>query len=208
MRKILRAGVAIGAFLLVVGPFHQVLAQSRGGGDKHGISHVLLISVDGMHAADYANCANGISTKNNGEPYCPNLAKLGRHGVTYLNSSTSKPSDSFPGLMALVTGGSPRTVGAFYDVAYDRSLSPPQIATGNGLLGGDCVASYPPSTGDSPCTCGRGDRDAPSGEPGRRCETGPDFLQLLSRSLTNRSSWRGHSILEADDGDGGKWITH
>ena len=37
--------------------------------------------------------------------------------------------------MAIVTGGSPRTVGAFYDVAYDRSLSPPATTTGNGLTG-------------------------------------------------------------------------
>jgi hypothetical protein len=40
--------------------------------------------------------------------------------------------------MALVTGGSPRTVGAFYDVAYDRVLAPPKIATGNGLPAGPC----------------------------------------------------------------------
>ena len=37
--------------------------------------------------------------------------------------------------MALVTGGSPRTVGAFYDVAYDRSLDPPATTTGNGVAG-------------------------------------------------------------------------
>jgi hypothetical protein len=37
--------------------------------------------------------------------------------------------------MALVTGGSPRTVGAFYDVAYDRVLAPPLVTTGNGLPG-------------------------------------------------------------------------
>jgi hypothetical protein len=55
--------------------------------------------------------------------------------VNYLNTSTSKPSDSFPGLMALVTGGSPRTYGAFYDVAYDRSLDPPALTTGNGVAG-------------------------------------------------------------------------
>src|SRR5262249_16125321 len=53
--------------------------------------------------------------------------------------STSKPSDSFPGLMALVTGGTPRTVGAFYDVAYDRVLAPPVNTTGNGLAGGNCI---------------------------------------------------------------------
>jgi hypothetical protein len=38
-------------------------------------------------------------------------------------------------LMALMTGGSPRSVGAFYDVAYDRSLDPPAMTTGNGVAG-------------------------------------------------------------------------
>jgi hypothetical protein len=112
-----------------------------------GISHVLLISVDGMHALDYVNCANGIAGVNNGAPYCPHLGALGMTGLNYLNASTSKPSDSFPGLMALVTGGSPRTVGAFYDVAYDRSLNPPAVTTGNGLAGGPCtVGVQPPGT--------------------------------------------------------------
>jgi hypothetical protein len=41
--------------------------------------------------------------------------------------------------MALVTGGTPRTVGAFYDVAYDRVLAPPMTATGNGLPAGNCI---------------------------------------------------------------------
>jgi hypothetical protein len=41
--------------------------------------------------------------------------------------------------MALVTGGSPRTVGAFYDVAYDRVLAPPAADTGNGLVHGNCI---------------------------------------------------------------------
>lgn len=106
--------------------------------------HVLLISIDGMHAVDYRNCSKGISAVNNGEPYCPNLASLGDVGVNYLEASTSKPSDSFPGLMALVTGGSPRTVGAFYDVAYDRSLDPPAKTTGNGVAAGSCMAGAPP----------------------------------------------------------------
>jgi predicted AlkP superfamily pyrophosphatase or phosphodiesterase len=78
-----------------------------------GISHVLLISIDGMHALDYVNCSKGISGTNNGAPYCPHLQALGVTGLNYLNASTSKPSDSFPGLMALMTGGSPRSVGAF-----------------------------------------------------------------------------------------------
>ena len=99
------------------------------------VSHVLLISIDGMHALDFINCANGISTVNGGTPYCPNLAALKPTGVNYLYAYTSEPSDSFPGLMALVSGGSPRSVGAFYDVAYDRSLDPPTITTGNGVAG-------------------------------------------------------------------------
>lgn len=105
-------------------------AADEDGSDRQ-IKHVLLISVDGMHALDFQNCAKG--------SYCPNLAGLGRHGVTYLNASTSRPSDSFPGLMAIATGGSPRTVGAFYDVAYDRVLAPPKNTTGNGVAGGACA---------------------------------------------------------------------
>ena len=69
----------------------------------------------------------------------PPSRRLGDTGVTYTRTSTSKPSDSFPGLMALVTGGTPKTVGAYYDVAYDRVLAPPMIDTGNGLVHGPCV---------------------------------------------------------------------
>jgi hypothetical protein len=107
-------------------------AQDGRHSDDHlGSRHVLLISIDGMHAVDYENCV--VSNT------CPTLAALGKTGVNYTRTTTSRPSDSFPGLMALVTGGSPRTVGAFYDVAYDRVLAPPKIATGNQLPGGDCV---------------------------------------------------------------------
>ena len=111
------------------------------------IRHVLLISIDGMHALDFINCANGIAGANGGAPYCPNLAGLKSNGVNYLDASTSKPSDSFPGLMAIVSGGSPRSVGAFYDVAYDRSLQPPIITTGNGVAGspGACKPFQPPT---------------------------------------------------------------
>ena len=111
-------------------------------GHSH-IKHVLLISIDGMHAVDFENCANGISGANGGAPYCPTLAALGKTGLNYTRTTTSRPSDSFPGLMALVTGGSPRTVGAFYDVAYDRVLAPPLVTTGNGLPGTSDPANNP-----------------------------------------------------------------
>ncbi len=115
-----------------------------GGGRK--IKHVLLVSIDGMHAADYLNCSQGIGGVNGGAPYCPNLAELGLTGVNYLETSTSKPSDSFPGLTAIVTGASPRTAGVYYDVAYDRVLAPPTITTGNGLSSGTCTPNQPNGT--------------------------------------------------------------
>ncbi|MCU1274431.1 MAG: type phosphodiesterase/nucleotide pyrophosphatase [Bryobacterales bacterium] len=125
---LIRRNVAAIAFsLMLVAP----QAYSEHINDRNGIRRVLLISIDGMHALDYQNCVNGGS--------CPNLAGLGKTGVNYTRTSASKPSDSFPGLMALVTGGTPRTVGAFYDVAYDRVLAPPKNTTGNGVAGGACT---------------------------------------------------------------------
>src|SRR5208282_4011908 len=101
-------------------------AQAEDRDHNRDIRHVLLISIDGMHAVDYENCVASST--------CPQLAALGQTGVTYTRTTTSRPSDSFPGLMALVTGGTPKTVGAFYDVAYDRVLAPPKTTTGNGLV--------------------------------------------------------------------------
>jgi hypothetical protein len=100
--------------------------------------HVLLISIDGMHALDFENCAANRT--------CPNLAALGKSGVSYTRTSTSRPSDSFPGLMAIITGGTPKTVGAYYDVAYDRVLAPPATDTGNGVSKGSCVRGQPNGT--------------------------------------------------------------
>jgi hypothetical protein len=110
-------------------------AQTVGSGN---VKHVLLISIDGMHAVDFLNCAQGVASVNNGAPYCPNLALLAQHGINYVATSSSKPSDSFPGLAALVTGGSPKSTGLYYDVAFDRSLDAPMITTGTGLAGGPC----------------------------------------------------------------------
>jgi len=112
----------------------------------HGhIKRVLLISIDGMHAVDFANCANGINTANNGDPYCPALAALSRSGVNYVAATTSKPSDSFPGLTAIVTGGSPALTGVYYDVAYSRNYDAPAETTGNGVAAGPCTPGAAPT---------------------------------------------------------------
>jgi Type I phosphodiesterase / nucleotide pyrophosphatase len=118
------------------------IAQDNGSSQ---IKRVLLISIDGMHAVDFENCAKGISTVNNGDPYCPALAALGKTGVNYVAASTSKPSDSFPGLEAIVTGGSPALTGVYYDVAYSRNYDAPAKTTGNGLATGPCTPFATPT---------------------------------------------------------------
>jgi hypothetical protein len=134
--------VTVAATTLAVSLSGYSDAASKGAhhiNNRNGIKHVLLLSIDGMHALDFVNCSKGET------PYCPNLAELAEHGTNYLDTSASKPSDSFPGLMAIVSGGSPRTVGAFYDVAYDRSLDPPAEDTGNGVKAGSCTPGAAPS---------------------------------------------------------------
>ena len=120
---------SISAILLSLVLLGLTTPARAGDDERHGkkTKHVLLISIDGMHAVDYQNCVAAGT--------CPTLATLGKTGVNYTRTTTSRPSDSFPGLLALVTGGSPRTVGGFYDVAYDRVLAPPLVTTGNGLPG-------------------------------------------------------------------------
>jgi arylsulfatase A-like enzyme len=92
-------------------------AQNAGAAAQAQAKHVLLISVDGLHASDLAQCE-----ANN---QCPNLAMLAGFGTTYTNANASKPSDSAPGLMALVTGGSPKLTGVYYDDSYDRTMYRP-----------------------------------------------------------------------------------
>jgi hypothetical protein len=112
--------------------------DGNGNGHNGNDRHVLLISIDGMHALDFQNCAAANT--------CPTLKALGATGVTYTRTTTSRPSDSFPGTLALMTGGTPKTVGGWYDVAYDRVLAPPTITTGNGLSGGTCTVNQPNGT--------------------------------------------------------------
>ncbi len=128
------AGVSAVALLLTaLSAFAEEPRKDRNPGP---MQHVLLISIDGMHAVDFANCSRGISTINSGAPYCPALASLARRGINYLQAYTPRPSDSFPGLTALVTGANPRTSGMYYDVSYDRKLSPPFATTPYGIVGG------------------------------------------------------------------------
>jgi len=101
-------------------------ADSAANPHNSNVKHVLLISVDGLHALDVANYVANHPTSA--------LAELSRHGITYSNARTPENSDSFPGLLAQLTGGSPISHGLFYDVSYDRTLYDPTNTTcaGNG----------------------------------------------------------------------------
>src|SRR5438552_2291117 len=99
--------------------------------DKNDIKHGLLISVDGLHALDLAGFVD--SHPNSA------LAELSRHGITYSNARTPANSDSFPGLLALVTGGSPISHGLFYDVSYDRTIFDPTNTACAGSPGNNMV---------------------------------------------------------------------
>jgi hypothetical protein len=122
--------VKIHTFLVAIGIGLLAAQPGNAWQQDHAVRHVLLISVDGLHALDLSNYVNNH----------PNsaLAALARRGVTYTNNQTSSPSDSFPGLAALVTGGSPVTTGFWYDVTWNRALSPPAQTDGLGNPGGSC----------------------------------------------------------------------
>ncbi|PYX87133.1 MAG: hypothetical protein DMG68_12815 [Acidobacteria bacterium] len=83
----------------------------------HSVERVLLLSLDGLHALDLANYIKAKPDSN--------LAQLSQHGITYTNAHSSLPSNSWPGLLAIVTGGSPLSTGVMFENSYDRSLSPP-----------------------------------------------------------------------------------
>jgi Type I phosphodiesterase / nucleotide pyrophosphatase len=141
LNRLILAGAALA---LTLSPNFGMAADANTVGSKN-VKHVVLLSVDGMHAVDFYNCSHGIAGANSGDPYCPNLAALARTGINYVATSSSKPSDSAPGLMALVTGGTPRTTGIYYDVAFDRTLDGPQITTGTGLAAAPCTPGAAPT---------------------------------------------------------------
>jgi hypothetical protein len=128
MRIIKTVVSSVLAASLLLSPLQVSAAGNGTSSSGPTVKHVLLISVDGLHALDLANYVNAHQDST--------LAKLSRSGITYTNASTSTPSDSFPGLAALVTGGSPITAGLWYDVTYNRALSPPATTTSLPIAGG------------------------------------------------------------------------
>src|SRR5438132_1216266 len=89
---------------------------ARADADSARARHVIVISVDGLHESDLEAYIASHATST--------LAKFVNEGVSYSNAHTPFPSDSFPGLTAIMTGAHPRSAGVYYDDSWNRSLLP------------------------------------------------------------------------------------
>jgi len=109
-KRLLSAAAACGSLfaMMLAGPPAEAAGR---------YAHVLLISIDGLHAEDLSRFV--------AEHPDSAMASLAKQGVYYSNATGSKPSDSFPGLLAMITGGSPASTGVYYDDSFDRTLSAP-----------------------------------------------------------------------------------
>jgi hypothetical protein len=110
-----RARKIAGVTLVCIAGLATVLRAVHDDDERDGVSHVLLLSVDGLHASDLDRF---VATHPDSA-----LAWLSDRGRTYTNATATKPSDSFPGLLAMVTGGTPKSTGVYYDDGWDRTLA-------------------------------------------------------------------------------------
>jgi hypothetical protein len=126
---------AVGASVLVAAGGHAVRADDDyDAAVGRDYQHVLLISVDGMHSVDLTNWIRNHPSSN--------FAKLAGHGIVYPNAYTTAPSDSFPGMLAQVTGATPKHGGLFYDDSYDRKEYPSKASyTSQGLADPGCTGN-------------------------------------------------------------------
>ena len=77
MNKLVLAGAGA---VIVLASLTLRTAADTGTVGAGKIKHVLMLSIDGMHAVDFYNCAHGVDGVNDGNPYCPNMAALARSG--------------------------------------------------------------------------------------------------------------------------------
>jgi Type I phosphodiesterase / nucleotide pyrophosphatase len=120
------AGVSIG--LVGVGTLPSATAEVS----KTRVKHVLLLSVDGLHETDLAHY---VAKHPNSA-----LATLVTNGTNYTKARTTFPSDSFPGMVAQLTGGGPGTTGVYYDDTYNHALLAPGTIDCNTAAPGTEVA--------------------------------------------------------------------
>jgi len=123
--RVLSVGTAVGLALVMATAGGAAMAAGDGhnpggpGDDHHdraAAQHVLLLSVDGMHQADLDWYVH--------EHPDSALAHLVGNGASFSKAQTPVPSDSFPGMIAQVTGGNPSSTGVYYDDTWNAALLP------------------------------------------------------------------------------------
>jgi hypothetical protein len=123
VRNLRAAAAAVGVAALLGGtaPAAAGVVSHGGGAGQLGygsqITHVLLLSVDGLHQQDLAWYVSHY-------PHST-LADLDRQGIEYSNALTTIPSDSFPATVGMMTGGDPGVTGFYYDDTYNYDVFPP-----------------------------------------------------------------------------------
>lgn len=117
------AACAIGLVASLMGAIGPASASERDTANQ-----VLLISVDGLHQTDLAWYVEH-------HPHST-LADLVGTGVEFTQARTPVPSDSFPGMVAQVTGGNPSSTGIYYDDSYNHALLPAGTTNCSGVTPG------------------------------------------------------------------------
>ena len=115
----------------------MVATVSIASADRHGpaqAQHVLLLSVDGLHQADLNYYVK--------EHPSSALAALTHQGMEFTHAQTPVPSDSFPGMVAQVTGGNPATTGIYYDDTWNHALLPAGTTSCTGATPGAEVGYF------------------------------------------------------------------
>ncbi|MFC5502995.1 alkaline phosphatase family protein [Lysinimonas soli] len=133
-RRITYVTAAFVGAALVASAASPALADDGHDGDgnaKHS-RHVLLLSVDGLHQKDLDWYVHAHPSSA--------LAKLVARGTSYTRAQTPVPSDSFPGMIAQVTGGNPGTTGIYYDDTFNRAVLPAGTTNCAGVTPGAEVA--------------------------------------------------------------------
>jgi hypothetical protein len=117
-RRAVVAAAVVGVSVLAASTLPSALAVAGPAPSRDPLArHVLLVSIDGMHQSDLRWYVDH-------HPRSA-LAALVLGGSTYSNAKTTFPSDSFPGMIAQLTGANSGTAGIYYDDTYNHRLLAP-----------------------------------------------------------------------------------
>lgn len=115
-------------FVLTVLAAIAVSSTATAGKKPAQAQHVLLLSVDGLHQSDLDWYVSHHPSSA--------LAKLVHKGDEFTHAVTPVPSDSFPGMVAQVTGGNPSSTGVYYDDTWNHALLPAGTTNCTGVTPG------------------------------------------------------------------------